>query len=854
MGGGTTVVEALRLGCKVIGIDLNPVAWFIVKAEVEPVDLDALHDAFERLAHRPVAWSGKSVRETLLEQYKTACPCCGTEGQEADIIYTFWVKAAICTNPRCKHEVPLYSDYIIAQKKPSIHYWRDASCPQCHKTFDWEIDPATLIAEPRLMRHDGRTSAGELRGNVRWAYDAGETVCCPWCDQQVKPLPAPSHMPGRKPRPERKKIPLTVLLCPHCESVWQWRGELPEEVTCPTCAKAYDPNYGNVPERGKFVCSLCGTKDAIINSIRSLPDDQLLPMQPYAMQGYCANCAGDSGVGDDEESDLSDLFDENKPKRKPNTKFVPNHSCMLIKNGGKFFKRISPADWARYQAACQAWEREKERLPYPRQGIPLGEKTKSGLLAHHYHYWHQMFNPRQLLCLATLLKGIAKETEQTLREMLLLNFSNTLEANNVFTRLAKRNTPGGQPAAGLFARHDYQPKSTLLEQNVLGTISGRGTFRNGETKILRGKEYNIKAFDRKILQGKQINDPSLEKVYPEPGEVYINCSSSKLIPKNIRFDYIITDPPYAGNVNYSELSDFFYVWLRLALAKTCNEFAPELTPKAEEIIENPTRGKTSKDFEEGLTQVFLESSRALKEGGLLVFTFHHAEGSTWEVLLRALCSAGFEIDSVYPIHGEAENSMHLMNKEAAISYDLIHVCKKRDPNVTVEPRSWAGIRQEIRRRARQEIRAIEAGRYGNEPLSPADVNIILIGKCLELYSRHYGAVIDHAGHSVALHEALKEIRSMVDDLVSNEYPLPAELEDIDAESRLYLLPLCDRKEVKSDDVHKATRGVLEPDEIIAAGLMIKGRAKRGRTYEVKQPAERYRDLLEKFRVCPTFYT
>src|SRR4030042_736884 len=52
MGGGTTVVEALRLGCKVIGIDLNPVAWFIVKTEVEPVDLDALRQAFDRLPER----------------------------------------------------------------------------------------------------------------------------------------------------------------------------------------------------------------------------------------------------------------------------------------------------------------------------------------------------------------------------------------------------------------------------------------------------------------------------------------------------------------------------------------------------------------------------------------------------------------------------------------------------------------------------------------------------------------------------------------------------------------------------------------------------------------------------------
>jgi adenine-specific DNA methylase len=78
-GGGTTVVEALRLGCKVIGIDLNPIAWFIVKTEVEPVDIDELKAAFERLANRSVEWSGKSVRETLLDQYKTECPCCGNK-------------------------------------------------------------------------------------------------------------------------------------------------------------------------------------------------------------------------------------------------------------------------------------------------------------------------------------------------------------------------------------------------------------------------------------------------------------------------------------------------------------------------------------------------------------------------------------------------------------------------------------------------------------------------------------------------------------------------------------------------------------------------------------------------------
>ena len=96
-----------------------------------------------------------------------------------------------------------------------------------------------------------------------------------------------------------------------------------------------------------------------------------------------------------------------------------------------------------------------------------------------------------------------------------------------------------------------------------------------------------------------------------------------------------------------------------------------------------------------------------------------------------------------------------MDKKA-ISYDLIHICRKRLPGKEIQKRSWAGIRQEIRHKAREEVQAIEAGRYGNESLSPADINIILIGKCLELYSRHYGAIVDHEGNEVNLKDALDD--------------------------------------------------------------------------------------------------
>jgi hypothetical protein len=210
MGGGTTVVEALRLRCRVIGIDLNPVAWFIVKTEIEPVDLDALKAAFERLAERPVAWNnGRSLKKTLLNLYKTEV----ADGIEADVIYTFWVKSAICTDSNCRREVPLFPNYIIAQKSPSIRYHRDAVCPGCRKTFDWEVQFASLIAEPSLMVNAPRGSGGEGRPTTIWSYapeppkprkrgDLWPTdVLCPYCQQSVR-----MRVPSAKKKGKRSHL------------------------------------------------------------------------------------------------------------------------------------------------------------------------------------------------------------------------------------------------------------------------------------------------------------------------------------------------------------------------------------------------------------------------------------------------------------------------------------------------------------------------------------------------------------------------------------------------------------------------------------------------------------------------
>ena len=840
MGGGTTVVEALRLGCRVIGIDLNPVAWFIVKTETEPVDLEALQDAFERLAARPVAWNGGApLRESLLGLYRTKV----APEVEADVIYTFWVKHAICTDPTCKREVPLFKDWLIAHKTLSVRYHRDVPCSQCRKRFDWEIEPASLIADTAMMVDSPRGSAGEGRPHQVWTYAPEPEkptgrgrrnptlapVHCPHCDDDVR-----LQVPWDRKK-ERKKVSLTVLLCPACEAVWQWRGALPDEaVNCPACGHGYDPRAGNVPANGAFECS-CGNRDKIIESIRLLPQDRRLPVRPYAIQAYLKP-RGPVRERRPEESLFGEMVAEDAAQ------YAALPDTLLLPKNGKFFKRFSASDRAALQRAENLWDRNRTRLPYPKSRIPKGAETIR-LLEHHYNHWHDMFAPRQLLALATLLDGVMAEKDDKLREMLLCAFSNTLEGNNLFVRnIPSRRTPGGTAPAGVFARHDYQHKTTICEQNVWGTESGNNTFLSRMEMLKRGIEFRKSWPDGEHSQSL---DPLQGTVTAD-----IRAESSHRLSEEYDGspDVVVTDPPYVGNVNYSELADFFHVWLRLAFKERYPWFAPEITPKGEEIIENRVRERSREDFYAGLSSVFRRIHGALPSDGLLIFTFHHTdrEGTIWEGLLQALCDVGFEIAAVYPIHAEREQALNLQDKEN-IAYDLIHVCRKRRENPS--DRSWAGVRQEVRRRARAELAAIEAGRYGNQPLPEPDVRLVCIGKCLELYSAHYGRVLDHEGNPLPLHKALQDIGAIVDQLVTRERPLPPELEDIDALSYAWLRLLMPvRGEVGVDKVNKGLRAMqVNTEDLRKAGLIIRGRAGRGRTYEVKQPRDRLEDARKRLR-------
>ena len=150
------------------------------------------------------------------------------------------------------------------------------------------------------------------------------------------------------------------------------------------------------------------------------------------------------------------------------------------------------------------------------------------------------------------------------------------------------------------------------------------------------------------------------KVYPQDPVGYSShlqcCSATNPTDyKDASLDLVITDPPFGDIVQYAELAEFFYSWLRLPLLSKYPElFAPEHIPVILEAVENEHRHKddSEKFYQRVLTACWKEAYRVLKDGGLLAFTFHHDKDEPWVAVLESLFEAGFYLEATYPIRSD----------------------------------------------------------------------------------------------------------------------------------------------------------------------------------------------------------
>lgn len=332
-----------------------------------------------------------------------------------------------------------------------------------------------------------------------------------------------------------------------------------------------------------------------------------------------------------------------------------------------------------------------DQLAVPRSEIPAGRNTNQ-MRRYCYRHWHEMFNARQLLGLDALIRGVRGVDDPVARDMLILHLSSILEFHSMF---ATSKGLGTGAIRQVFSHHAFIPAKAPLEAHLWGVGTASGGSSGGfaslygtrlkaarrwmaapqETTIVDGQRVRARV-DGERLAGRPAS--TFQDLLDDAADVLLLNRSSSSLPQipDRSVDLCVTDPPYADNVMYAELSDYFYVWLRQLLPDHPS-FQAELIDDTQEAVQNPHRGRDGDTYARLLGDVFVEVARVLKDDGRLTFTFHHANQGAWHHLRNALTAAEFVVERWWPVFAEMESAMSILGKEHNGHLDIVFVCAKR---------------------------------------------------------------------------------------------------------------------------------------------------------------------------------
>lgn len=230
-----------------------------------------------------------------------------------------------------------------------------------------------------------------------------------------------------------------------------------------------------------------------------------------------------------------------------------------------------------------------------------------------------------------------------------------------------------------------------------------------------------------------------------------------------------TDPPYYDAVPYSDLADFFFVWLKRSLPSTdASAFKSVVTPKEGECIVDEPRGKDRAYFEATMKQAMAEGRRVLAPSGMGIVVFAHKSTAGWEAQLQAMIEAGWIMTGSWPIDTEMGTRLRAMDS-AALASSVHLVCRPREnPDGSVrtdeiglsagahaEVGDWRDVLQELPRRIHEWM-----PRLAEEGVVGADAIFACLGPALEIFSR-YSRVEKASGEAVTLKEYLEQVWAAV---------------------------------------------------------------------------------------------
>jgi adenine-specific DNA methylase len=730
-GGGAIPLEAMRLGCEATAIDINPVAWFILKCTLEypqklagktwPLPdfilkdeefMGAFYKAHPNLVGR--TRQTKKQKEQFAEDLFLRRKKDSGRAPKADLAWHVraWGQWVLDHARReLARYYPVYAEFEPLDLKSPVAY---------------ERQPIKLI----LLKEDGTPDVDILnkdfskeylaiKGNPRWI--AKPTVACLWA-RTVKCKNCRAKIPLLKTRWLCKKDKKRVLLTmePNTDKTGVVFG----------IEKNVPVKGGNTAQRrehdkrtGDGTMSRSGAKCPCCNAIMTMEDIRL--------EGQAGRLS---------EIMTAVVVDGQKGKE---YRMPASHEIEIAMEA----ERALPTLFA--------------EIPFGLPEEPLPSKEALGFRVPLYGFdqWKKLFTPRQLLALGTFVK----RTRSVMKIMPDNSYSDIwIESITAYLalaidRMANRGSClciWNMPAEKIeqtFARFALPILWDFAESNPLATASGN---YQGEIEWVH------------LVCEHTSNASSMDALPTVRNNSALKCG-------NLEADIIVTDPPYYDAIPYADLMDFFYIWLRRVThgltPKIDSAFNTVLSPKWDhakndgELIDDPSRhggnGDLSKTvYENGMSDAFRACHSALHESGRLVIVFAHKQPNAWEALVSAMIRAGFVVDGSWPIQTERSGRMRA-NASAALSSSVWLVCKKRHPEARP---GWDNqVLEEMRRNIRVKLREFwDAGIRGPDFVWAAT------GPALEAYSKH--PIVKKAndpGQTLTVSEFLTHVRRIVVDFV-----------------------------------------------------------------------------------------
>ena len=730
-GGGAIPLEAMRLGCEVEARDLNPVAWFILKCTLEyPQRLGGERRPLPGFVLKDRAFMDAFLKAQGFKGARLASALAHAAGEDpgADM---FDDPARPWTRADLGWHVRAWGNWVLAEA-------RRALAARYPTYAEWTVPgPSGRIGarEPVLLEPNaqGLVNAAPLNAGMS-AADLADARKLRW------------------------------IVTPTVAYLWA------RTVRCKSC-RASIPLL-----KTRWLCKREGKRVRLAmepNTARDGVDFRVESDVPVQGASVATRRAGDKALGGGTMSragakcpccpaqmTMEEIRFEGQAKRLG----AVMTAVVVDTPAGKQYREPTEHERATAQVAESAIEALFADVPYgiPSELVPLGSSRSTGGSAfsapgYGMTQWRDLFTSRQLFALGTLTRivrsvkaeAIAADYPEAWGEALwaYLALANDRQADYgssvcIWTIVAEK-------MAHTFSRYALPITWDFAEVNLLSGVTGDFS---GAIEWVAKVCSHLVAIPTENLRSTVVR------------------GSATAVEG--QFDAIITDPPYYDAIPYSDLMDFFYVWLRRGLHGMSPDvdaaFDTPLGPKWDhdnndgELIDDSSRfggdrQASKRNFEDGMATVFRRCHVALKSDGVLVIVFANKNPDAWETLVGAIIRAGFVVDGSLPIQTERTGRMRAY-ESAALSSSVWLVCRKR--LATARP----GYDQSVLTAMRANI-AEQMRRFWDAGIRGPDFLWAATGPALEAYSRHpvvlREATASGAKQAMPVSEFLREVRRLV---------------------------------------------------------------------------------------------